>query len=272
MLFRSSQLPKFSSFTRLIDDLEKVLAWLSPVNAAIKHQAYRKERHPGTGAWLFDLREMVHWLDNPNDALWIYGIPGAGKTMLSTLVVDEILTRKRSNTVGTAYFYIRHDDKLSQNPTNVLGSIVSQLARQNSEAYAHLVSTHTQSYTQGLLPPNEQELSDTLHRMIPSFREIYIMIDGLDESGSCFDLNRSHLIDLVAGLHIKGSIRTLVFSRDEQDIRKQLIQKQFHTVSIAAASADLRLFVNAWLGRLEIQSEKLRINIVDTLVDEANGM
>ncbi|KAL8856307.1 MAG: hypothetical protein Q9178_007071 [Gyalolechia marmorata] len=272
LLFRCSQPVRLSSFIPLIVDLEKFLAWLSPVNAAIKHQAFREERHPGTGAWLFDLPEIAHWLDNPNDALWIYGIPGAGKTMLSTLVVDEILTRKRSNTVGTAYFYVRHDDKLSQNPINVLGSIISQLARQNSEAYAHLVSTHTQAYTQGLSLPNKQELSETLHHMIPSFREIYIMIDGLDESGSCFDLNRSHLIDLVAGLPEEGSIRTLIFSRDEQDIRIQLIQKQFHTVSIAATSADLRLFANAWLGRLEIQSEKLRMNIVDTLVDEANGM
>ena len=256
----------------MIGYLEKFLAWLSPVNAAIKHQALRKERHPGPGAWLFDLPEMAHWLDTPNDALWIYGIPGAGKTMLSTLVIDEIQTRKRNNTVGTAYFYVRHNDKLSQNSTNVLGSLVSQLARQNSEAYAHLKGACMQSYTQGLSPPNEQELSETLHNMIPSFREVYIMIDGLDESGSCFDLNRSHLIDLAAGLPEDGSIRTLIFSRDEQDIRRQLIQKQFHTVSIAAASADLRLFVNAWLGRLEIQSAKLRIKIVDTLVDEANGM
>ncbi|KAL8913122.1 MAG: hypothetical protein Q9171_002016 [Xanthocarpia ochracea] len=257
---------------QLSQEEEKFLAWLSPVNAAIKHQAFKKERHPGTGAWLFDLPEMVHWLANPNGALWIYGIPGAGKTMLSTLVVDEILAHKRSNTVGTAYFYVRHNDKLSQNPTNILGSIISQLARQNSQAHAHLVSTHTQSYTQGLSPPNEQELSETLRHIIPSFREIYIMIDGLDESGSCFDRNRSHLIDLVAGLSKEGSIRTLIFSRDEQDIRTQLIQKQFHTVSIAATSADLRLFANAWLGRLEIQSEKLRMNIVETLVDEANGM
>lgn len=261
-------------FTKLIEDLEKVLTWLSPVNAAVKHQAFKKERHPGTGAWLFDLPEMMYWLDNPNDALWIYGIPGAGKTTLSTLVVDEILTRRRSNTVGTAYFYIRYDDKHSQDPANILGSIVSQLARQNSEALTYLIGTYMLPCTQGLSAPDDHELSETLHHILQKFRETYIMIDGLDESGSCFDSNRKHLIDLVTGLSSseEGSIRTLIFSRDEQDIRKHFTQKQFHTVSVAATSADLRLFANSWLGRLEIQSERLRVDIVDTLVDEAHGM
>lgn len=68
------------------------------------------------------------------------------------------------------------------------------------------------------------------------------------------------------------SIRILVFSRDEYDIRKALDRSQFCTVSIAAISADLRLFVNAWLGTLDIRDEKLKTEVLDTLVDEAHGM
>ncbi|KAL8942694.1 MAG: hypothetical protein Q9211_001292 [Gyalolechia sp. 1 TL-2023] len=154
---------------------EKVLAWLSPVNAAVKHQAFKRERQPGTGMWLFDLPDMVNWLDDPNDALWIYGIPGAGKTMLSTLVVDEVLTYKRSNT--------------------------------------------------------------------PVFIKIR-------EAQS-------------AVWFLAGTSRTLETTS---------LKRNFHTVSIAATSADLRLFTNAWLGRLDIQSETLRIEVVDTLVNESNGM
>ncbi|KAL9023079.1 MAG: hypothetical protein Q9196_007395, partial [Gyalolechia fulgens] len=144
-------------------DLEKVLAWLSPVNAAVKHQAFKRERQPGTGMWLFDLPDMVNWLDDPNDALWIYGIPGAGKTMLSTLVVDEVLTYKRSNTVGTAYFYIRHDDKESHEPASVLGSIVSQLARQNPEVLTGVISRFSQSCHQGMMAPDDHALNEMLH-------------------------------------------------------------------------------------------------------------
>lgn len=260
--------------TQLTMDLEKVLAWLSPVNAAAKHQAFKRERQAGTGMWLFDLPEMINWLDDPNDALWIYGIPGAGKTTLSTLVVDEVLTSKRSNTVGTAYFYIRHDDKESHQPASVLGSIVCQLARQNSKALTAVMSSYSQSCHQALMAPDDHALNETLYDISKSFLKTYIMIDGLDECGSCFDPNRSRLLDVVAGFrhHKGGSIRSLIFSRDEQDIRNHFTEKEFHTVSIAATSADLRLFTNAWLGRIDIQSENLRIETVETLVKEANGM
>ncbi|KAL8895392.1 MAG: hypothetical protein Q9207_008193 [Kuettlingeria erythrocarpa] len=195
-------------------------------------------------------------------------------TIFITLVVDEIFTRKRSNSVGTAYFYVRHDDKESHEPSNVLGSLISQLAPQNSEALANLMGFYSQHREHGSAAPDDQDLTDQLHKVSQHFTEIYIMIDGLDECGSVFDANRRRLIQVIAGLHgIKErSIRTLVFSRDEKDIKDELTRMRFHAVSIAATSADLRLFANAWLCHLDIRSEQLKIEIVDTLVKEANGM
>lgn len=253
---------------------EKVLYELSAVNAADKHRNFKRERHPGTGMWLFDLPELSNWLEDPNSALWIYGIPGAGKTTLSTLVVDEIFTHQRSTSVGTAYFYIRHDDRNSHNPVNVLGSIVSQLARQNHAALAGLMRRHAQSNAQEAATWDEHELGETLGDMFEIFDETYIMVDGLDESGSCLDRNRSHLIEILAGFHNnnKNSVRIIIFSRDEQDIRSHLTRAGFVPLSIAAESADLRLFANAWLEKLDIQSPDLRIEVVETLIIEANGM
>ena len=135
-------------FAKLMQKLEKALAWLSPVNPALKLHEFRKERQQGTGIWLFDRPEMSKWLDHPNNALWIYGIPGAGKTILSTLVVDEVLTRMRNETVGTAYFYIRHDDNSTYKPSSVLGSLIAQLARQNRAALASIVDLHRQQTSQ----------------------------------------------------------------------------------------------------------------------------
>ncbi|KAL8835231.1 MAG: hypothetical protein Q9170_003393 [Blastenia crenularia] len=180
---------------------EKDLAWLSTVSPALKLNDFQRERQPGTGTWLFDLPEFSNWLETSNNALWIYGIPGAGKTILSTLVVDEVLRHIRSELVGTAYFYIRHDDKESHKTCNVLGSLLAQLARQNYSALAEIMEL-----------------------------------------------------------------------RDEHDIRKKLSATDFQTVSIAATSADIRLFASAWLPSLEVRGEKLRAEIVDTLVEEAHGI
>ncbi|KAL8654594.1 MAG: hypothetical protein Q9210_001407 [Variospora velana] len=254
-------------------DPEKALAWLSPVNPARKHQDFSQDRQSGTGMWLFDLPEMGHWLESSDEALWIYGIPGAGKTTLSTLVVDEILTRKRSALIGTAYFYIRHDNKDTHEPANVLGSLISQLASQNSDAMADIMDKYSQQYTRGLPALRDDELLDQVRNITQYFKETYIMIDGLDECGAVFDSTRKRLIDMVAGLHNgKGTNHILVFSRDERDIRDRFALVPFDTVSIAATSADIRLFAVAWLERLDIQSESLKTDVVDTLVGEAQGM
>lgn len=217
---------------------------------------------------------MINWLGNPKDALWIYGIPGAGKTTLSTLVVDEILARKRSNSVGTAYFYVRHDDQESQKPSSVIGSLISQLARHNREALADLMKMYTQHQTHGLAAPDEEDLKVKLHEISQHFMEVYIMIDGLDECGSLYDADRRRLVRALAELHTikEGSLRTLVFSRKESDIEKEFLRMQFHTVSIAATSGDLRLFANAWSGELDVHNDRLKAEIIDVLVNQAKGM
>lgn len=261
---------------QLILHNRKALSWLSSVSAASKLQGFRKERQHHTGAWLFDLPEMSAWLENPKSALWIYGIPGAGKTILSTLVVDEVLTRKRSHSVGTAYFYVRHDDKNSQLPSNVLGSIVSQLARQDSAALDDVVKLYTKHHRHESLTatPEEGDLVTLLYDISNNFTDVFIMIDGLDECGSVFDRDRKRLIEISSEMHRseKCQIHTLIFSRDELDIRKCLTAAEFQTVSIAATSEDLRLYVNAWIPLLNIQSDKLKAEVVDRLVEEAQGM
>ena len=260
----------------LTENLETALAWLSPVNPTLKHQAFKRDRHPGTGTWLFDLPEMANWLDSPSDALWIYGIPGSGKTTLSTLVVDEVLTRVRSECIATAYFYVRHDDKDSHELAYVIGSLISQLARQNTQALADLVNLYTQYASRGphATRPDDQDLIEMIQKIFGHFQETYIMIDGLDECGSLFDSCRERLIDAVADFSVNEArfIRTLIFSRDAQDIRTRFTHMNFHTVSIAASSADLRLFTTSWLPKLNIRSEGLKIDILETLVHEANGM
>ncbi|KAL6712856.1 hypothetical protein ACLMJK_009568 [Lecanora helva] len=257
-------------------DQEKALQSLSPVNPALKLQEFRRERQRGTGTWLFDVAEMSHWLETPNSALWIYGIPGAGKTILSTLVVDEVLARKRSKSIGTAYFYVRHSDKASHVLSNVLGALISQLARQNPSALSDVVDAYEERLKAGssATPFEDSDLLEQLQNICKYFTDSFIMIDGLDECGTVFDTDRKRLVETIAQLHRSRdcSVRVLIFSRDEFDIKRKFDEMEFKSVPIAATSADLRLFISAWLPSLEIQDEMLKTEIADRLVEEANGM
>lgn len=218
---------------------------------------------------------MGQWLDTSNSALWIYGIPGAGKTILSSLVIDEVLTVKRGLSVATAYFYIQYDDPASQITSNVLGSLISQLARQNTAALAEVVEIHHQCASSGGLPrpPNDDELADLLRSVSRQFQDTYILVDGLDECKTIFDPLRTALVRILSELHKSptSSIRTIIFSRDESDIRN-VLRPSFQAISITATSADLRLFVNAKVGDLKIKNVHDCARIVETLVEKAHGM
>lgn len=135
---------------------------------------------------------MSVWLKDSNSALWIYGIPDAGKTILSTLVMNEILNRKRSSFIGTAYFYIKYDDKTSQVPSNVLDSLISQLAHQNCAALDEVVELHAQHRRAGPLTTSfeDDDLIRLLFDISKHFIDTFIMIDGLDECGSPFNRDR----------------------------------------------------------------------------------
>lgn len=76
------------------EESERAIAWLSRVNPADKRAAYCSEYQRGTGLWIFDKPEYKTWITSTSSALFIHGIPGAGKTALATLVVETMLREK----------------------------------------------------------------------------------------------------------------------------------------------------------------------------------
>jgi hypothetical protein len=71
---------------------EEVLLWLSTFEYQRKHNDVCARRFPGTGQWLLERDEFLNWRDDPqsSNVLWCHGIPGAGKTVLSSVVVHKL--------------------------------------------------------------------------------------------------------------------------------------------------------------------------------------
>ena len=121
--------------------------------------------------------------------------------------------------------------------------------------------------------PSERVLVKAIQTISQHFISTYLLVDGLDECGQSFEDRREKLIHSLSTLHqsSSGLIRSIIFSREEQDIKDALVGS-FNRVSIAATSADLRLYVNSWLPSLRIHSLQVGVEVVDTLVEKAEGM
>ena len=64
------------------------------------------------------------WLHTRNSKLWVYGIPGAGKSILAGAGISEAL-QLSDERHGIAYFYCDYKDANTQKPLNILGSLVA---------------------------------------------------------------------------------------------------------------------------------------------------
>src|SRR3569833_2311012 len=97
------------------DERDAVLTWLTPVDYAPQQNDFLARRQPGTGHWLLDSAEFKEWVANGKQTLFCPGIPGAGKTILTSVVVEELTNRFwAENSIGIAYLYCnfrRHDEQ-----------------------------------------------------------------------------------------------------------------------------------------------------------------
>ncbi|KAI9729156.1 MAG: hypothetical protein M1834_007063 [Cirrosporium novae-zelandiae] len=71
---------------------EDIYRWLSPPDPESNYPKALKTRKSGTGTWFIQSQEFEDWKLKKSPFLWLHGIPGCGKTVLSSTVIEEIRT------------------------------------------------------------------------------------------------------------------------------------------------------------------------------------
>ncbi|KAF6824059.1 hypothetical protein CPLU01_11055 [Colletotrichum plurivorum] len=120
------------------EEQRELLEWISPVYFGSHHEEVHDLRTPDTCNWLLRDTQFKEWHSSSSSScLLLYGIPGAGKTFLTSRVIDwvqETLSYQPSNE-AFAYFYCKRDMKYRNDPVHVLRSYVRQLS--TSADYSH---------------------------------------------------------------------------------------------------------------------------------------
>ncbi|KAJ7800176.1 hypothetical protein B0H14DRAFT_1695342 [Mycena olivaceomarginata] len=65
---------------------KEIIEWLSPINFFLRHADISQARQHGTGGWLLADPHFQEWEAGSGRTLWCHGIPGAGKTVLASMV------------------------------------------------------------------------------------------------------------------------------------------------------------------------------------------
>ncbi|KAJ6572468.1 hypothetical protein DFH09DRAFT_1312757 [Mycena vulgaris] len=104
-----------------------VRSWLKAPDPRTNHNTARFLHEGHTGGWLVRSFEYKSWKTTSSSLFWINGKPGAGKTIICSTVIEDMLAISGG---VLAYFYFYHGEPDKRSLRGMLSSIISQLEEQ----------------------------------------------------------------------------------------------------------------------------------------------
>ncbi|PPQ92940.1 hypothetical protein CVT25_000104 [Psilocybe cyanescens] len=221
-------------------ELRMIANWLTPINFRTIHRDTFSKRTLGTGTWLIDNPEFQEWLSKNDGRLVITGIPGAGKTVLSSIVIDYLDNmHSKENHNAVVFMYCRHDDMYTV--TDFLGSLVKQLVEEHLDrpSIFQAVNDMHDAHRRKETHPSEMDLLELLQQLFSSFKKVFIIFDAFDEVS--YNV-RSSLLAKLLSLHAV----LLITSRPlglGLELSKTLLPDVVHIYIEAQTQSDIQLFV-----------------------------
>lgn len=256
------------------DDQEReaILNWLSPVTYATKQSDYIRRRQPGTGQWLLDSPELQAWLVKPKQTLFCPGVPGAGKTIFTSILIEELhsLYGHKSD-VGIAFVYCNFKRHEEQDLEHLLASLLRQLAQSKSsvpESLKLLYNYHRNKDSRLSI----DDICKVLSLASEDFSRVFIVIDALDE---CLTSNRlrARALDEIFKLQTRHSLSFLATSRLIPEIATKFDQAP--SLEICASNPDVMTFLTANLNKLPSfvsRNPELQHEIIKKITEAASGV
>ncbi|PKY00168.1 nucleoside phosphorylase [Aspergillus campestris IBT 28561] len=251
------------------EDLE-ILNWLTPIDYGPRHSELIRKRQPGTGQWFLDSDEYCFWRTSDCQTLFCPGIPGAGKTMMTAIVIDDLTTRLlQDQSVGIAYIYCNFRHKDEQRLEDLLASLLKQLCQDRPFALdivRPIHNKHKNKQTRPLLG----EIMQALVSVARIYSRVFIIVDALDEcqtSDGCLAGFLSQLTNLQA----QCGVNIFATSRFIPQISETF--KSSTKLEIRAHDQDIRGYLRARVSQL--QSTILASHIEDiqnSITEAADGM
>ncbi|KAJ2966928.1 hypothetical protein NQ176_g9914 [Zarea fungicola] len=257
------------------DKDNEILNWLTPmpIDYGSQYSDLLKVRQPGTGQWLLDSAQYQTWVGMQKQTLFCPGIPGVGKTILASIVVENLFSRFESvQEVGIAYLYCNFQRQNEQQTENLLASLLQQLAQALSSLPGSVKSLH-ERHNKKRTRPSFHEISKTLQTVAIMYSRVFIVVDALDECQES-DGSRTKLLLEISSFQAKCGVNVLATSRLLPDIIQQMSENfdGTKTLQISASDEDVGRYLDSamyglpkFVGREPDLQEEIKTKMMKTI-------
>ncbi|KAH7140599.1 ankyrin repeat-containing domain protein [Dactylonectria macrodidyma] len=233
----------------------QVLNWLTPTDYNSQQHDFFTRRQPGTGQWLLDLQEYKAWLSSTQQTLFCPGIPGAGKTILTSVVVDDLIrTQHADPSIGVGFSYCNYKRQSIQTTVDMFSSLLKQLGQKTTSVF---------------------DLLDALHikcngRALGLYSKVFIIIDALDEFQ---ETSRRSFLRELGNIQNISWVNFYATSRSISDILDHFSHSS--RIEIRARQQDVEAYLEANLDKLPSCVQKnrsLQEEIKSSISEAVDGM
>ncbi|KAK7532449.1 uncharacterized protein J3D65DRAFT_636864 [Phyllosticta citribraziliensis] len=222
---------------------DDILDWLSKLNFNTVHQSLQERVGESlvAGRWLLESDTFTRWRDGDINRLWCTGAPGAGKSVLASIITEHLRNRVHEPANGSsnamvACLYLSY--KADPGINELLGNILRQFESDSTEIHSEVRNLFKEYQRHGR-SFRALELRDTkeLLSKLAATRQIYVIVDALDE---CERGIRYSLMESLQS--IPGGAKVLVMSRvlDQQED----VQHGFTEQKIEAHDEDIQDYID----------------------------
>jgi Cdc6-like AAA superfamily ATPase len=255
----------------------KINNWLLPSDSSTNFNEAKGKRHEGTGSWFLESERFKEWKFGSRQCLWLHGIPGCGKTVLCSTIIENLRQNKEDSSHIVLDFFFDFKDEQKRSLDGLVRSLIAQLYSRCEHSRKEL-DTLFSSCEDGRLQPTSDSLFTTFQRMMNHAEKIQMVIDALDECQT-----KKELLLWIEKLSSSGHAKVclLIVSRKEEEIgsrlRRWLQEENFISVHRDTVDSDIRLYVRATLRADNgFQRWRLKPSVLEEieteLMKKANGM
>ena len=248
-----------------------IIDWLTPIDYSTQQNDFISRQQEGTGQWLLNSKQFQDWLNKDKQTLFCPGIPGAGKTIITSIVVKHLKEKFQNDaSIGIAYLYCDFKRREERKPADLLLSLLKQLVQHQSPVPESVKSLYERHNDKGSRPSLE-EILKSLHSIATDYSRVFILIDALDECQTSHAVLKEFLSE-VFNLQKTG---TNIFATSRPILE---IVKEFEgsiSLQIRARDEDVQRYLDAHMSELPLcvsRNRPLQEIISAEIIKAVDGM